>query len=68
MATAATIVEPVAVPVGAIKQFGPYGPEYEVLGEAGAENGERMAHIVLVRTGEELTYELDAVLQDPEAL
>jgi len=65
MATAVT--QPVAVPVGAIKQFGPYGPEYEVLGPAEPENGEQMVHIVIVRTGEELTYELESVLADPEA-
>jgi len=65
MATAAT--QPVAVPVGAIKQFGPYGPEYEVLSLAPPENGEQMVNIVIVRTGEELTYQLDAVLEDPEA-
>jgi hypothetical protein len=65
MATAVT--QPVAVPVGAVKQFGPYGPEYEVLGPAEPENGEQMVHIVIVRTGEELTYELEAVLADPEA-
>jgi hypothetical protein len=65
MATAVT--QPVAIPVGAVKQFGPYGPEYEVLGPAEPENGEQMVHIVIVRTGEELTYELEAVLADPEA-
>jgi hypothetical protein len=56
-----------AVPVGIIKQFGPYGPEYEVLGPADPENGERMVNIVIVRTGEELTYEFDAMMDDPEA-
>ncbi len=64
---AAAVTQPVAVPVGAVKQFGPYGPEYEVLGPAEPENGEQMVHIVIVRTGEELTYELEAVLADPEA-
>lgn len=64
---AAAVTQPVAIPVGAVKQFGPYGPEYEVLGPAEPENGEQMVHIVIVRTGEELTYELEAVLADPEA-
>jgi hypothetical protein len=56
-----------AVPVGAIKQFGPYGPEYEVLGSAEPEDGKAMAKIVLVRTSEELNYPLEAIIEDPEA-
>jgi hypothetical protein len=56
-----------AVPVGVIKQFGPYGPEYEVLGPAEPENGQRRIKIVLVRTGEETTYGFDAMMADPEA-
>lgn len=56
-----------SVPLGTIKQFGPWGPEYEVLAEAEPENGKRMAKIVLVRTGEELDYPLEAILLDPEA-
>jgi hypothetical protein len=55
------------IPVGTVKQFGPFGPEYEVLGPAPDENGEKMVRIVLVRTSEELTYELDAMIKDPEA-
>ena len=65
---AATATQSLAIPVGTIKSFGPYGPEYEVRGPAEPENGERMVKIVIVRTGEELTYELESVLQDPEAL
>ncbi len=63
-----TLTQSVVVPVGAIKQFGPWGPEYEVLREASPENGKRMARIVLVRTGEQVDYPLDAILLDPEAL
>jgi len=65
MATAVT--QPVAVPVGVIKQFGPYGPEYEVLGLAEPEDGKQRVEIVLVRTGEETTYGFDAMMEDPEA-
>ena len=65
MATAVT--QPVAIPVGAVKQFGPYGPEYEVLGPAEPENGNQRVRIVLVRTGEETTYGFDAMMEDPEA-
>jgi len=55
------------IPVGVVKQFGPYGPEYEVLGPSAPELGKSMVRIVLVRTGEEVTYEYDAMMQDPEA-
>ncbi len=65
MATAVT--QPVAIPVGTIKSFGPWGPEYEVLGSAPPENGKQMIKIVIVRTGEETTYSFDAMLEDPEA-
>jgi hypothetical protein len=61
------IAQAQAIPVGTVKQFGPFGPEYEVLGPAPDENGQKMVRIVLVRTNEELTYELDAVARDPEA-
>ncbi len=64
---AATLTPQIAIPVGAIKQFGPYGPEYEVLGPAEPENGQRRIRIVLVRTGEETTYGFDAMMEDPEA-
>jgi hypothetical protein len=57
----------IALPVGNIRQFGPWGPEYQVLAEAQPENVRRMVRIVLVRTGEELNYPLDAILLDPEA-
>jgi len=64
---AAALAQPAAVPVGVIKQFGPYGPEYQVLGPAAPENGMQRVRIVLVRTGEETTYGFDAMMQDPEA-
>ena len=65
MATAVT--QPVAIPVGTIKSFGPWGPEYEILGPAAPEDGKQMIKIVIVRTGEETTYSFDAMLEDPEA-
>ena len=63
----AALAQPAAIPVGVIKQFGPYGPQYEILGLAEPENGQRRVKIVLVRTGEETTYGFDAMMQDPEA-
>lgn len=67
MATLAQTPATPAVPVGVIKQFGPWGPEYEVLSEAAPANGKRRVNIVLVRTGEETTYGFDAMMEDPEA-
>jgi hypothetical protein len=66
MATAAT--QAVAIPIGTIKSFGRYGPEYQVLGQAEPMDGKRRVRIVLVRTGEETTYGFDAIMAVPEAL
>ncbi len=63
----ATLANSSVIPVGAIKQFGPYGPEYEVLGPAEPEAGKARVRIVLVRTGEETTYGYEAMMEDPEA-
>jgi hypothetical protein len=64
---AAALAHPAVIPVGAIKQFGEFGPEYQVLGSAPSEDGKARVRIVLIRTGEETTYGLDAMLSDPEA-
>jgi len=64
----AALAQPAAIPVGVIKQFGPAGPEYEILAAAPAEDGQPMVEIVIVRTGEKLTYPLQDALQDPEAI
>ncbi len=63
----AALAKPEPLPIGLVKQFGPYGPEYEILGHAEPENGKARVRIVLVRTGEETTYGYDAMLEDPEA-
>ena len=65
MSTATT--QSVAIPVGTIKSFGRYGPEYQVLGAAEPADGKQRVRIVLVRTGEETTYGFDAMMADPEA-
>ncbi|HZL26732.1 MAG TPA: DUF5397 family protein [Acidobacteriaceae bacterium] len=65
---AAVATQLIAVPVGVIKQFGPYGPEYEIVSAAPMEDGMQMVNIVIVRTGETLTYPLLDALQDQEAL
>ena len=63
----ATLANSPVIPIGAIKQFGPYGPEYEVLGAAEPQDGKARVRIVLARTGEETTYGYDAMMEDPEA-
>jgi hypothetical protein len=63
----AALAQPAAIPVGVIKQFGPYGPEYEVIGSAAPVDGQRRVKIVLIRTGEETSYSFDAMMEDPEA-
>ena len=63
----AALAKPEPVPVGVVKQFGPYGPEYEVLGLAAPADGKQRVRIVLVRTGEETTYGYEAMMADPEA-
>lgn len=64
----AALPKPDPLPIGIVKQFGPYGPEYEVLGPAEPENGRPQVKIVLVRTGEEISYSYTEMMQDPEAL
>jgi hypothetical protein len=66
MATAAP--PPVAIPVGAIKQFGETGPQYEILGEAPEENGRRMVSICLVQSGEITSVSYESVLESIEAV
>ncbi len=39
-----------------------------MLGYAAPENGKAQVKIVLVRTGEEITYAYDEMMTDPEAL
>jgi hypothetical protein len=63
----ATLSHSLVVPVGAIKSFGEFGPEYQILGLSPMEDGEQRVRIVLVRTGEETDYGLEAALADPEA-
>ena len=64
----AAITQATAVPVGDARQFGPYGPQYEVLGPAASRDGKPMARIVMLHGGEELDYPLEDILNDPEAL
>jgi len=66
MATAVT--QPVAIPIGVIKQFGETGPQYEVLGELPEENGRRMVSICLVQSGEITSVSYDSVLDSIEAI
>ncbi len=64
----AALAKPAPLPVGIVKQMGPYGPEYEVLGWASPEDGRAQVSVVFVRTGEKITHAYDEMIQDPEAL
>lgn len=58
----ATTEAPVpAALVGTFRQFGEFGPVYEVIGEA--EGGDVL--VVVVETGERLLYPVDQAADDP---
>jgi hypothetical protein len=65
---ASAIIQPAAIPVGVIKQFGETGPQYEVLGELPEENGRRMVSICLVQSGEITSVSYDSVIDSIEAV
>ena len=56
------------IPVGAIKSFGPFGPQYEV-GHAVRQlsDGDWMVEVTRVDTGEKAEYRLTHLADDPEA-
>jgi hypothetical protein len=62
---AATATQSLAIPVGTIKSFGPYGPMYEILGPAPNGRKGQMVAIRVVLTGETLDYPLADALSDP---
>jgi hypothetical protein len=61
----ATATQSVAIPVGTIKSFGPYGPMYEVLGSAPRGRKGEMVSVRVVPGGETLDYPLADMLADP---
>lgn len=63
---AAALAKPEPLPIGLIKQFGPYGPQYEVLGFAESRDGKARVRIVLLHSGEETTYSYEQMMADPE--
>ncbi len=65
----AAVLSPPPVPVGRIKQFGRFGPKYEVghpLRQL--DDGDWMISIKLVATGELAEYRLTRIADDPEAV
>jgi len=59
---------PLNLPVGAIKTFGPVGPAYEVLRPiCQLKDGDWMMAIRVLASGEEAEYKLTDILEDPEA-
>lgn len=66
-----TLIDPATLPrpaslLGTWRRFGTLGPAYEILG-VGAElpDGDRLMHIRVAETGEELDHRLTAILDDP---
>lgn len=52
--------------IGSIRTFGDYGPMYEVTGIAAPnEDGEPMVSLLVIKSGETLDYQLEAVFEDP---
>lgn len=49
--------------VGTFRTFGAYGPVYQVVRKV---NGQKV-HVMVVQTGEELDYQVEQALTDPEA-
>lgn len=57
------------VPMGTIKSFGPFGPQYEVGGPLRQlDDGDWLVEVVLVASGQKEKYRLSKVLEDPDAL
>ena len=50
----AALAKPEPIPVGGIKQFGPYGPEYEVVGPADPVEFEWRQRTVCVTTNDDM--------------
>lgn len=60
MSTVSSVVNEI---VGTYRTFGEHGPLYEVQRKV----NERTVHIVVVQSGEELDYEVNDAIADPEA-
>jgi len=62
------VIAPPPIPVGKIKSFGAFGPNYEV-GRAlrQLDDGDWLVDIKMVETGETAEYRMTHILDDPEA-
>jgi len=62
------IVESPPIPLGKLKSFGPFGPQYEV-GHAVRQlsDGDWLVEVTMVDTGEKAEYRLTHLVDDPEA-
>ncbi len=52
--------------VGTFRRIGNAGPVYEILGQH-TQNGEALARILVIKSGEETDYPIDELLEDPVA-
>jgi hypothetical protein len=65
--SARTDVSEAGALIGTFRRFGPVGEVYEVLAfEGEASNGEPLMRIRLPKTGEETSYALRRILDDPK--
>ena len=57
------------IPIGTIKSFGPFGPQYEV-GRAlrQLDDGDWMIEVKMVQSGEKAEYRLTHLTKDSEAV
>jgi hypothetical protein len=62
------VVQSPPIPVGKIKSFGHFGPQYEV-GHAVRQliDGDWLVEVTMVETGEKAEYRLTHLADDPEA-
>jgi hypothetical protein len=69
MATMAQQAVSIPVPVGVVKSFGEYGPQYQVLSYAGKSGkGDDMVRIRVYPSLEETDYRYAAMMADPEVV
>ena len=65
MASAVSQV-PASTVIGSIRTFGEFGPMYQVTGTAApASDGSPRVSLLVIESGEVLSYSLQSVLEDP---
>jgi hypothetical protein len=52
--------------IGTFRRFGPVGEIYEIIGVEQERDGERLMRIRLPKTGEQASYPVNHILDDPK--